>query len=141
MGDCGALAAEEQAAALFGAANLSTRDRASFSPPPSLGSPRTDRPASLPRPGWLELAAEGVLLLTDVVALAPEVQLELARALSDKKAGASEWIAQASYPLSARLVLSARQPLPALLASHAWCPSSRAGSSKRVYGSLPARAA
>ena len=110
LGDCGALALEEQAAALFGAANITARDRASSIPPS----------ASPPRPGWLELAAEGVLLLTDVVALAPEVQLELARALSDKRARPVD--SQAAYPLTARLVMSARQPLPALLASNALVP-------------------
>ena len=79
-------------------------------------------------------------MLTDVVALAPEVQLELARALSDKRARPVD--SQASYPLSARLVLSARQPLPALLASNALVPElSRWLEQTSSAGTVAARAA
>ncbi len=108
VGDCGGLSPEEQAAALFGASHGASRE------PGAAVGPMT------PRPGWLELSADGVLLLFDVVALAPEIQRELARALADKRARRAD--SQAAYPISARLLLSARKPLSALLASNAIVP-------------------
>jgi len=58
--------------------------------------------------------------LNDVVALTHDVQRELARALSDRRARAVD--SQASYPVTARILLSARKPLPALLDHDALVP-------------------
>ncbi len=102
VGDCAALALDDQPGALFG-----TTGEAGSSGHQS-------------RPGWLELAAEGVLLLTDVTALTPEVQLELANALSDKRTRRVG--AQGAYPVTARVMLSARTPVARLMATGALVP-------------------
>ncbi len=102
VGDCAALAADDQQVALFGTSGESTAG------------------GRVNRPGWLELAADGVLLLTDVAALSQEVQAELAVALSDKRA--RRLGAQGAFPVTARVILSARSPVQNLMASGAFAP-------------------
>jgi DNA-binding NtrC family response regulator len=97
VGDCSALDPEQQAAALFGS-----------------------REAGNPRPGWLELAGEGVLLLDDVVALSTEVQQVLAEALADRRARPLG--GQGAYVVQARLVVGVHQPLAALSSVGALAP-------------------
>jgi DNA-binding NtrC family response regulator len=68
-------------------------------------------------PGWLELAADGTLVLEHVVALSPGLQAEIARALSERRARPVG--AQTHYPVGARLVCTLRVAPIDLVASGA----------------------
>ncbi len=65
------------------------------------------------RPGWIQLAAGGTLLLADVPALSLESQRQLAEALALRQARVVG--GAASYPLDTRIVATSRSSLEALV--------------------------
>jgi transcriptional regulator with GAF, ATPase, and Fis domain len=93
VGDCAELAAEDAMAALFG---------------------------SRAGPGFLELSAQGTLVLLDLPALDATAQLALARALSEKRAYAVH--GGSGYEVDVRIVATVRKPVTDLVSSGALSP-------------------